>query len=89
MPPHARQSGTASPASSRAWTSSRVESAPQARQRTRVALPCSSMTFSGGMPARWWRLSMFCVMTQSRSPRVSRAAIAWWAAFGAAARTVA
>jgi len=85
-PPQAGHSGTATPSSSHAWTSSRLNAAPHARHRARVALPWISITASSGRPARWCRLSTFWVMQQSSRPSVHKVAMATCAAFGLASR---
>ena len=70
MPPQTSQRGT--PAQSA--TTSGGKRLPQPGQVLIYTLPWMSMTFL--LPARWWRLSAFCVTTHFITPAASISASA-------------
>ncbi|GAB7030036.1 hypothetical protein JCM4914_14970 [Streptomyces platensis subsp. malvinus] len=82
IPPHTRQSGSGSPAATRASASAIEDRAWQRVHVTARTVPCSSSTLRSGTPASWCSPSTFCVITRTGVPDRSSRATASCAAFG-------
>ena len=88
MPPQTRHGGSSSPARTRSSAFCIGAVMPQLMQTTLRMVPCTSITFSGELPAIWCNSSMFCVISACSLPRRSSAASARWPGFGLAFQAV-
>ena len=82
MPPHSRHAGLPRRRARARAPPASAPRHPHERHIDPAQVPCTSMTCSGELPARWCSPSMFCVISACSLPRRSRSTSARCPALG-------